>query len=266
MPNFKDKRAFVSGGGTGIGLACARAIIEGGGRAMIAGRREDVLEEAAADLGAGASWVGCDVTSDDSVDAALAAAVDGFGGLDLAVNAAGTGSAGSMTNLTSMEFALVLETNLTGVFRCMRAEARHMKKSGGGSIVNISSIAGTLTHRWMSAYCASKAGVNMLTRCGADELGEFGIRVNAVMPGVVDTELAGILVGTEAARQEYLNLMPISRVGQPRDVASIVAFLLSEDASWISGQCVGVDGGHTVRKGPDLVEVFRPLLPPETED
>ena len=91
----------------------------------------------------------------------------------------------------------MLDTNLTGVYRAVRAEARVMKHAGGGAIVNISSIAGALTHRWMSAYCASKAGVNMLTRCAADELGEFGVRVNAVMPGIVDTELASFLTSSD---------------------------------------------------------------------
>jgi NAD(P)-dependent dehydrogenase (short-subunit alcohol dehydrogenase family) len=138
-----------------------------------------------------------------------------------------------------------------------------MKKSGGGSIVNISSIAATLTHKWMSAYCVSKAGVNMLTRCAADELGEFNIRVNAVMPSLVETELAVTLTSSETAIAEYKRLMPLARVGVPSDVGGFVAFLLSDAASWITGQCIGVDGGHTIRQGPDLVELFRPLMPEE---
>lgn len=261
MGAFDDKVGFVTGGATGIGLACAREIVAGGGRVMLAARRRDVLEAAASDLGAAAAWVECDVTSDASVDAAIAATVERFGSLCLAVNAAGMGMAGSVTSQATEVFSMVLETNLTGVFRCVRAQARAMKEVGGGSIVNVSSIAGVLTHLWMSAYCTSKAGVNMLTRCAADELGEAGIRVNAVMPGLVETDLAMPLVSNDDAVREYLRRMPLGRTGKPHDVARLVAFLLSDASSWITGQCIGVDGGHTLRQGPDLVEVFRPMMP-----
>jgi len=113
----------------------------------------------------------------------------------------------------------------------------------------------------MTAYCVSKAGLNMLTRCAADDLGELSIRVNAVMPGLVETDLATILVHNEAARADYLRCMPLARIGQPEDVAGVVAHLLSDEARWVTGQCFGVDGGHTLRRGPELMAVFKPFLP-----
>lgn len=263
MGRFDGKVGFVSGGGTGIGLACAKAIVDAGGKVMIAGRRAEVLQAAAQSLGSQAAWVTCDVTNDDSVDAAIAATEQKLGPLRLAVNAAGMGSIGTVLNASTADFVQTLDTNLVGVFRCLRAEARVMKANGGGSIVNISSIAAALTHRWMTAYCASKAGLNMLTRCAADDLGQYGIRVNAVMPSLVETDLATILVHSEDATQDYLRCMPLARVGQPIDVAGVVAHLLSDESSWVTGQCIGVDGGHTLRRGPELMELFRPFLPPE---
>jgi NAD(P)-dependent dehydrogenase (short-subunit alcohol dehydrogenase family) len=257
MPDLRDKVGFVTAGATGIGLGCARSIVEAGGRVMICARREQTLEQAADELGPSAAWVRCDVADDASVDAAVEATLEHFGRLDLAVNSAGTGSAAPILTTPSEEWSRVIDTNLTGAFRCLRAEAEAMRRSGGGSIVNVSSIAGALTHPWMSAYCVSKAGLDMLTRCAADELGEYAIRVNSVLPGIVKTPMAAALSEVEVSREEYLRLMPISRIGEPRDVAELVTFLLSDDASWITGQLIGVDGGHTIRKGPDLRPLFR---------
>lgn len=263
MANLEGRVGFVTGDGTGIGLACARAIVNGGGSVAIGGRRMDVVEAAARDLGDRAFAVACDVRDQASVDAAVAATVERFEALHVAVNAAGVGGVGHVLNSTAEEFVGVVDTNLTGVFRSLRAEAREMKKGSGGSIVNISSIAGALTHRHMVSYCSAKAGLNMLTRCTADDLGEFGIRVNAVMPGLVKTDLAQPLWSNEGVVAEYKRRMPVSRLGAPDDVAGIVAFLLSEDASWITGQCIGVDGGHTIRQGPDLVEPLFGRFPQE---
>ncbi|MFQ5696714.1 MAG: SDR family NAD(P)-dependent oxidoreductase [Myxococcota bacterium] len=260
MVDLSGRVVLITAGATGIGFGCAESVLAAGGRAMLCARREETLRAAVERLGEGAAWVRCDVTDEESVRAAVGATLERLGRLDGAVNCAGTGSVGALESVTLEEWNRVLATNLTGTFLCVREQVRAMAGRGGGSIVNISSIAGALTHPWMLAYCVSKAGLDMLSRCAADECGERGIRVNSVLPGVVHTPLAAVLAEQELSREEYLRLMPISRIGEPRDVGGLVAFLLSDAASWITGQCIPVDGGHTIRKGPDLRPMFRQLM------
>jgi NAD(P)-dependent dehydrogenase (short-subunit alcohol dehydrogenase family) len=256
------KVAFVTGGGTGIGRACARRIIAAGAKVIIAGRREAVLREACEALGENAGWEACDAADEDGVAAAVERTVERYGRLDLAVNAAGIGSGGNLLQLDTAGFEAVMRTNLLGTYAAMRAEVRAMLAAGrGGSIVNVSSIAAVLTHKGMSAYCVSTAAVNMLTRCMADDLGHKGIRVNAVMPGLVATDIVAELLAVPSTAEAYRAQMPIGREGQPDEVAAMVLTLLGDRAAWVTGQCIGVDGGNTLRAAPDFSSMFGTAVP-----
>ncbi|MEY4160290.1 MAG: hypothetical protein RLZZ136_911 [Pseudomonadota bacterium] len=251
------KVAFITGGGTGIGLACAKRLVAAGAKVVLAGRREAVLRDACAMLGENASWAVCDAADEAAVAAAVALAVERHGRLDLAVNAAGVGSGGNLLQLDTAAFAAVIRTNLLGVYAAMRAEVAAMLAGGlGGSIVNISSIAAGLTHKGMPAYCVSKAAVNMLTRCMADDLGHKGIRVNAVMPGLVATDIVAELLAVEPAVEAYRAQMPLGREGLPDEVAAMVLTLLGQRAAWVTGQCIPVDGGNSLRAAPDFSVMF----------
>ncbi len=261
MARFDGKVAFVTAGATGIGFATARVLVEGGAKVMISSLSADEakLVDAVAKIGDGVDFVACDVREDDQVDAAIAATVDRFGGLDLAFNCAGTGTYEAIREQSTQYFLENIETTLLGTYRCLRAEANIMAERGGGAIVNVSSIAASVTHPWMAGYCSAKAGVNMLTRCAADEFGEYGIRVNCVMPGAIQTPMASMLYDYEVSRQEFFRLMAIKRIGEPTDVATVAAFLLSDETAWVTGQAIAVDGGMTIGRGPDLAPLFREM-------
>jgi NAD(P)-dependent dehydrogenase (short-subunit alcohol dehydrogenase family) len=249
------KHMLITGGGTGIGLACARALRADGAVVTIMGRREPKLAESRdaliAEGGPEVRIAAGDVAKEDDVLAAVKTAADASGALHGCVAAAGTGTFGPLLDTPAEQWDNVLRTNLTGVMFTIKHAARAMIASGG-SIVAISSIAGVLTHRWMTAYCVSKAGVEMLTRNAADELGGAGIRVNAVRPGLVPTDLASGLVNNPAANADYLDQMPLRRLGTPEDIANIVRFLIGPESGWVTGQVIASDGGHTLRRGPDL--------------
>ncbi|MBM4267677.1 MAG: glucose 1-dehydrogenase [Deltaproteobacteria bacterium] len=257
MGDLDGRVAMVTGGGSGIGLGAARALAEAGARVVVMGRDEKKLQRAVGSLGEGAWCVSGDVGNEDDVSRAVQSIEARFGHLDVAVNAAGTGTVGGVTDQRAEDWSAVLRTNLDGVMYSMKHQSAAMVRRGkGGAIVNISSIAGILTHRFMSAYCVSKAGLEMLTRCAADELGDHRIRVNAIRPGLVPTDLAGPLAEHAALRADYEAKMPLHRLGTVEEVGQAILFLVSDRSSWITGQVFGVDGGHTLRGGPDISLLF----------
>jgi NAD(P)-dependent dehydrogenase (short-subunit alcohol dehydrogenase family) len=249
--------ALVTGGGSGIGLACARALVRDGCHVTLMGRTADRLEAAAkplaADATAGAQidWVAGDVTTEADVERAVAQAAGRSGRLDIAIANAGAGAGGPLFTTTVDMWRYTMDVNATGAFLTIKhaglAMARH-----GGAIVAISSIAAALTHRFMTPYCAAKAAIEMLVRTAADELGPLGIRVNAVRPGLVPTELADPIVQDAVIVDDYLDQMPLARLGRVEDIAATVRHLVGPESSWITGQCLAVDGGHTLRRGPRI--------------
>ena len=250
--------ALITGGGSGIGLGCARHLLRDGASVTLAGRSQDRLDTAAAELraeapdGAEVRTVACDVANEDDVAAAVAAATEITGGLQHCVASAGTGTIGPVIALPAEQWHQVIGINLTGAFFTLKHAGEAMVRSGGGAFVGISSIAAPLTHPFMAAYCVSKAGLEALVRTAADELGRANVRVNAVRPGIVPTELAAPLEQDPAVLADYLAQMPLSRTGTVDDVGALVRFLCGPESSWITGQCIGVDGGHHLRRGPDV--------------
>jgi NAD(P)-dependent dehydrogenase (short-subunit alcohol dehydrogenase family) len=254
---LEGKAAMVSGGGTGIGWACAAALIADGGAVTICGRTEATLQdgvgrlEAAAGLGGRAAYILADVTDEADVIAAVEAATALTGDLDIVVaNAGGGGALGPVHTQDLAEFTRVLHLNVLGTMLLAKHTMPRLMASRG-SFTAISSIAGHQTHRWFGAYPVAKAGVEELVRNVADEYGPAGVRVNAVRPGFTATELMELVPRDSEVFASYLANTPLDGVGEPDDVGDLVRFLAGDEARWITGQIINVDGGHGLRRGPD---------------
>jgi NAD(P)-dependent dehydrogenase (short-subunit alcohol dehydrogenase family) len=255
--------ALVTGGGSGIGLGCARRFAADGAHVTIAARTETRLAEAVKEIertaapGASVRYAVCDVTNEDDVISAVAAATEPTGGLDvLFACAGGSLHGGPIVTSDVQAWRATVDLNLVGTFLCIKHAVPVMQRGGGGSIIGMSSIAGHTTHRFMSAYCASKAAIEMLVKCAADELGEHNIRVNAVQPGIVDTELMTFITAGGPILESYHVNMPVSRVGTVDDIAAAVRYLAGPESTWVTGQMLGIDGGHQLRAGPDYGSVL----------
>jgi len=242
---LKQKIAIVTGASQGIGLACAQRLVHEGARVMLVDIRPEG-EQAAASLGDAARFFRADVGVKQEVDAMIAATLDAFGRIDILVNNAGVTHAADFLDLEEDDFDRVLRINLKSMFLCSQAAARDMVKRGeGGCIINMSSVNAELTIPNQVPYVVSKGGVNQLTRVASIALAQYGIRVNAIGPGTILTELAKkAVLGSPEARHTILSRTPLGRCGEPEEVASIAAFLASDDASYMTGQTLYADGGR----------------------
>jgi NAD(P)-dependent dehydrogenase (short-subunit alcohol dehydrogenase family) len=252
VTRLPGKVAFVTGGGSGIGRACAQLFAREGARVAVAGRRAEPLGAVAAEIanaGGEALAMPCDVTEAHQVEQAIRSTAARFGRLDIVVNSAGALLVASAEETSEADWDRLLAVNLKGTFLVSRAALPELRKSGKGSIVNIGSVLGLVGMKKRAAYAAAKGGVTLLTKAMALDHAHEGIRINCICPALVETELVrGLFENApdpEAVRRSRIEQIPLGRLGQPEDVARLALFLASEESSWITGAALPLDGGLT---------------------
>ena len=240
---------LITGGITGIGRAAAIAFAKRGSKVVVAGRRDEAGRALVKELrafGSEAEFINADVRKEDDVRAMVDKTIARFGRLDVAVNNAGTeGQVGPITDQTAESYAATFDTNVLGVILCMKHEVRVMQKQGSGNIVNISSTYGHEGAAGGSVYVGSKHAVEGITKSVALEIVNSGIRVNAVAPGPVDTAILTRFTGTPENKAALVSTVPMARLGLPEEQANAIVFIASDEASFITGHILNVDGGKT---------------------
>jgi NAD(P)-dependent dehydrogenase (short-subunit alcohol dehydrogenase family) len=248
---FSGRIVLVTGASSGIGRATARALAGEGASLVLAGRRRDRLESEAAMVkaaGGRAEVAAGDVRAESDCAAIVRTALGAFGAIDALVNAAGVIGGGSVLDTAPAEWDRVMDSNLRSIYLMTRAAGPELIRRRG-AIVNLSSVAGPRPYANLAAYCVSKAAVDQYTRCAALDFAPHGVRVNAVNPGVVVTELHTVtnaVADYAAFLERSKTTHPLGRVGQPGEIASLILFLLSDEAGWITGSTVGIDGGRAL--------------------
>ena len=245
---LQDRVVVITGGAQGIGEACARRVVKDGASVALWDRADAPGQALAAELqaaGAQVLYVPCNVANKAEVDAATDATLTRFGTIDGLVNNAGIFKAAPFLDITEADWDAVIDVNLKGHFLVGQAVARVMVQQGRGAVVNMSSVNGTLTIPTIASYNASKGAINQLTRVMALSFADQGVRVNAVAPGTIATELARSAVLTsDEAKARIMSRTPMKRLGEPGEIADVVAFLLSDASSYVTGEIVVVDGGR----------------------
>lgn len=244
---LQGKVAFVSGGGTGIGAATARRFAAEGATVVICGRRIAPLQEVVGQIeaaGGRAEAVSADVSDESQLVAAIESAAARHGRLDILVNNAMAYTWGAIGETSTADWRANFTTSVDGTFWGTRS-AMKLMHGRGGSIINVSSICGTLGTAWMAGYSAAKAAIINFSRAAAAEGAPMGIRVNVVVPAVVETPATAGMLADESSRRGTEKLIPMGRVGQPEEIASAILFLASDDASYVTGAALPVDGGRS---------------------
>jgi NAD(P)-dependent dehydrogenase (short-subunit alcohol dehydrogenase family) len=258
MDVLKGKGAVVTGAASGIGKAIATAFIEAGASVLLCDVNAKALEDAAREFGARAIGRITDVSDDTEVEAALREARDTFGSLDIVVNCAGFGVIMPLLELPADKWQSVQAVTLGGVFYGVKHAARLMLEQGRpGVIINISSVNAQQPGEGQVAYCAAKAGVDMITRCGALELGSRGIRVVGIAPGLVETPLTKKELEDPAMRELFMGVIPTGRAVEAKEIADAAVFLASNNARSINGSTIVIDGGSLTRGYPALLTGLR---------
>lgn len=246
---MQNKVALITGGTSGIGHATALAFARAGASVVVAGRREPEgarVVRGIQDAGGKASFIRADVTRESDVRAMVQHALETFGRLDYAFNNAGVELVQPVVEANPDDYRRVFDANVLGVLLSMKHEIPALLRSGGGAIVNTSSIAGSVGFPGTAIYAASKSAVNGLTRAAAMEVAKQNIRINGISPAAIDTEMFDRFAGSDQNKQHMATLHPVGRIGRSEEVAAAVLFLCSEGASFITGHDLKVDGGFTV--------------------
>ena len=254
MPDFSGKVAIVTGGGRGLGQATAVELAARGARVAVADRKPEIAEETVElcnKSGRDARAFVFDQAQAESVEACIAEVAGHYGQIDLLFANAGTGKFAPVADMKKADWDFVIQVNLNGTFYvCQEVAKRMIARGKGGKIVLTASSGSRVIADQLGAYCASKAAVEMLMKHLAAELGNYRINVNAILPGVIETGMTGPMIAEEKWRRMLVRETPVGRWGKPQDVAKLVAFLLSEDAGYINGEGIMIDGGSTLHGFP----------------